>query len=294
MAKGVRHGFGEPRRILHFVKRINGRRYRVSTGFADPKSAERRVSEIEYEIRAGILGWRSTVATFADWWKVYRKTYMAMKACPRCDDDMVAHFLRDVDVDFVEEASIQALLDGVSAVDPNGLPGGGGLGLVHGTFDAVVTNWTVELGRGHPAGMWWVSTNAGPQAWLPPQPSALSKVRLPVSMAPSSVMRPRRCSALGPDTLNVMGSDPSGVDFDVARGEVPVEHFGHAIVEVGDVAVERHGHDCDNLRHCDVPFEGWRLRSGDRTDTTKEYDQSIRLSDLRCDLRQVLGTRHAD
>ena len=44
---------------------------------------------------------------------------------------------RDVDVDFVEEASIQALLDGVSAVDPNGLPGSGGLGLVHGAFDAV-------------------------------------------------------------------------------------------------------------------------------------------------------------
>ena len=30
----------------------------------------------------------------------------------------------DVDADFVEEASIQALLDGVSAVDPNGLPRG--------------------------------------------------------------------------------------------------------------------------------------------------------------------------
>jgi hypothetical protein len=44
---------------------------------------------------------------------------------------------RDVDVDFVEEASIQALLDGVSAVDPNGLPGGGGFGLVHSAFDAV-------------------------------------------------------------------------------------------------------------------------------------------------------------
>src|SRR5215210_7599440 len=44
---------------------------------------------------------------------------------------------RDVDVDFVEEASIQALLDGVSAVDPNGLPCGGGFGLVHGAFDAV-------------------------------------------------------------------------------------------------------------------------------------------------------------
>jgi len=32
----------------------------------------------------------------------------------------------------------------------------------------------------------------------------------------------------------------SGVDFNVARGGVPVEHFGHAIIEVGDVAVERH------------------------------------------------------
>ena len=36
----------------------------------------------------------------------------------------------DVHVEFVEEASIQALLDGVSAVDSNGLPGGGGFGLV--------------------------------------------------------------------------------------------------------------------------------------------------------------------
>ena len=44
---------------------------------------------------------------------------------------------RDVDADFIEEASIQELLDGVSAVDPNGLPGGGGFGLVHGAFDAV-------------------------------------------------------------------------------------------------------------------------------------------------------------
>jgi hypothetical protein len=33
----------------------------------------------------------------------------------------------DVDVDFVEEASIQELLDGVSA-DSNGLAGGGGFG----------------------------------------------------------------------------------------------------------------------------------------------------------------------
>jgi len=44
---------------------------------------------------------------------------------------------RDVEVDFVEEPSIQQLLDGVGAVDANGLPGGGGFRLVHGAFDAV-------------------------------------------------------------------------------------------------------------------------------------------------------------
>lgn len=44
---------------------------------------------------------------------------------------------RDVELDFVEEPGIRALLDGVGAVNANGLPGGGGSGLVHGAFDAV-------------------------------------------------------------------------------------------------------------------------------------------------------------
>jgi hypothetical protein len=44
---------------------------------------------------------------------------------------------RDVDADFVEEPGIQQLPDGVGAVDANGLPGGGGFGLMHGAFDAV-------------------------------------------------------------------------------------------------------------------------------------------------------------
>src|ERR1051325_9235971 len=71
-----------------------------------------------------------------------------------------------------------------------------------------ITKCTVESGRGHPAGTWWVRTNAGPQAWFPSQPWALSKVRRPVSTAPSSDQRPRRCSALGSDTLNVIGCEP--------------------------------------------------------------------------------------
>ena len=46
-------------------------------------------------------------------------------------------YRRDVDVEFVEESSIQQLPDGVGTVDPNGLPGGGGFGLLDGAFYAV-------------------------------------------------------------------------------------------------------------------------------------------------------------
>ena len=40
-------------------------------------------------------------------------------------------------VEFVEETSVQELLDGVSAVDAHRLSGGSGFGLLHGAFDAV-------------------------------------------------------------------------------------------------------------------------------------------------------------
>src|SRR5438094_2458035 len=69
---------------------------------------------------------------------------------------------------------------------------------------------------------------------------------------------PESAEVLGarPGHLERHGIRPPSVEFDVARVEVPVEHFGHAIVEVGDVAVERHGHDCDNLRQLRAPFGG--------------------------------------
>lgn len=44
---------------------------------------------------------------------------------------------RDVDAEFVEESSIKQLPDGVAAVDSDGLPGGGGFGLLDGAFYAV-------------------------------------------------------------------------------------------------------------------------------------------------------------
>src|ERR1043166_1887032 len=67
-----------------------------------------------------------------------------------------------------------------------------------------VTTWTVEPVRGQPSGTWWVATKAGTSngCWQP-QPSARSNVRRPVSMAPTSAIKPLRCSALGAETRNV-------------------------------------------------------------------------------------------
>ena len=57
---------------------------------------------------------------------------------------------------------------------------------------------------------------------------------------------------------------PSGVELDVPRVEVPVEHLGHAIVWIGDETVERHGHDCDPdpLRRTDARRLPPRFREG--------------------------------
>src|SRR5215216_6156654 len=68
-----------------------------------------------------------------------------------------------------------------------------------------VTNWTVEPGGGQPSGTSWVATKAGiSHGCWPPQPPARSNVRRPVSMAPTSAVKPLRWSALGAETWNVM------------------------------------------------------------------------------------------
>ena len=60
---------------------------------------------------------------------------------------------RDVDVDFVEEASIQALLDVSAPWTPTDFPAAAALAWITALSMPSVTKWTVELGRGHPAGM---------------------------------------------------------------------------------------------------------------------------------------------
>src|SRR3990172_2892290 len=159
----------------------------------------------------------------------------------------------EVDVDFVEELSVQALLDGVGAVDPNGLPGSCGFGLVHGAFDAIGYEVNSRVGSRPSGGDLVGHYECGaPGVISTPTLGLLERAPTGEHGAESGDKTAQvRGARLG--DLEGYGVRPSGGDFDAPRAEVPVEHFGHAIVVVRNEAVERHGHDCDNLRHCVLP-----------------------------------------
>jgi hypothetical protein len=145
----------------------------------------------------------------------------------------------DVDVDFVEESRVETLLDGVGAVDSNGLPGSCGFGLVDGGFDTVGDEVYGRVGTWPPVG-----DVVGEHECRSP-----GVVSAPSLGFVEGASAGEHGAKFGYETVKVLGARTghakrhgvrsSNGDFNVA-GEIPVEHFGHAIVEVGDVAVERH------------------------------------------------------
>ena len=65
--------------------KINGVRYRVSTKFrvsgkAAKSAAQRRMAEIEVEIRGGERGWTTKCPTVSEWWDTYRTTTLRQTA----------------------------------------------------------------------------------------------------------------------------------------------------------------------------------------------------------------------
>lgn len=146
----------------------------------------------------------------------------------------------DVDVDFVQESSVEALLDGVGVVDSNGLPSSRCFGLFDGGFDTVGDKVHSRVGS-------WPSVGNVVGEYECRSPGVVSTPSMgDVEGAPAG----EHGTKFGRETAKVVGARPgdaerhrvrsSGADFNVARGEVPIEHFGHAIVEVRYVAVERH------------------------------------------------------
>lgn len=81
--------------IWYYVKKIKGKRRRISTGFpvatkASKESAKRRATEIELEIRSNAHGWSKEVPTVKDYWtKNYRPTYTVKKSAPERDDQVM-------------------------------------------------------------------------------------------------------------------------------------------------------------------------------------------------------------
>ena len=114
----------------------------------------------------------------------------------------------NVHVNLIEKSSIQALLNGSSAMDADGLFTGGSLGLSYGAFDAVSDEVDARVGPG-PSFRHRVRKHecrSPPVIAVPPFRKI--EVRRPDNSAPNSTHALRRCTALGGDTRNVMGSDP--------------------------------------------------------------------------------------
>ena len=162
-------------------------------------------------------------------------------------DSGAKQYRRDVDVDLVEEPGIQQLLDGVGAVDPDRFPGSSGLGLLHRACDAV----------GHEVDRRVRSRPSGGDVVGQDERRSPSVVPAPAFGLVEGASTGEHGTKFGPEAAKVPGARrghlerhgvrPAGVEFGVTGAHVPVEYFGHAIVEVGDETVERHGHDCDDL-----------------------------------------------
>src|SRR5262245_11428088 len=106
--------------------------------FADVRSLRNRSPRARKRVGLRLAHWVAQVcnADARDHGRVTKDSRRASKAVKESNSG-AKKYRRDVDGYFVEEAGIQQLLDGVSAVDPNGLPGRGGFGLLHGAFDPV-------------------------------------------------------------------------------------------------------------------------------------------------------------
>jgi integrase len=96
MAKKALPGIRARGRTWYFHKWIGGHAYRESTGFrvgtkSNRENALRWAVNREAEIRAGNLGWKPKVPTFATYWTAtYQPVYTARKRAPHRDVQMMA------------------------------------------------------------------------------------------------------------------------------------------------------------------------------------------------------------
>lgn len=107
--------------VWYAVGKIGGQLFRVSTGFRGPRGskafrqAQRRMVEIEHDIRDDYHGWKAApIPTLNDYWAdVYQPTYSVKKRAPERDDQVMAHalpVLGDLPLDQVTTSHCEAYL----------------------------------------------------------------------------------------------------------------------------------------------------------------------------------------
>lgn len=155
----------------------------------------------------------------------------------------------EVDGEFVEEAGVEELPDGVGSVDADVFSGGGGFGLGDGVFDAIGDEVDGRAGAGPSGGDVVGEDEGGPPSVV--AAPALSFVEGAAAGEDGAETGPEAAEVGGGGGGDFKGHGvgAAGGEFDVTRGEVPVEDFVHAVIGVGDEAVEGHGHDGDEFGH---------------------------------------------
>ena len=123
---------------------------------------------------------------------------------------------RNVNADFIEEVGVQQLLDGVGAVNANGLSASGGFGLFHRTFESIGDEVDSRAG----------SRPAGGNVVGKDKCRAPSMIAAPALGDIESVSTGEYGTEFGCETTNVLGARlrnlkrhgirTCGVDFDVS------------------------------------------------------------------------------
>ena len=154
----------------------------------------------------------------------------------------------EVDLNLVEEPRVKELSDDVRAVNPHRLPGRGRLGLTNGALEAVCYEVDCRV-RPRPSVRYLVGQH---ERWPP------RMVTAPAMGLVEGVSTGEDSTQFGPQSADALrarfgelerhGIRASCAELDIPRTEVPSEHFIHAIVAVGNEAVQGCRHESHKFR----------------------------------------------
>ncbi len=158
---------------------------------------------------------------------------------------------RNIHMDLIEQPRIEELLNRICAMNTHRLPVG--TRSRFGLLDRKLNSFRDEVHRGvepRPAIRDMMGQYKGrPPRMIPAPALRLLKSPPPRQHRPEFADEPMQMISTRLRHMKGHGVVSTIVDGDITRGEIPVEDFVHAIFRCGDKAVERHGHESNELGH---------------------------------------------